>query len=67
MKPVDLDLVPTHLARRYAGRTGLVHGVAPILPRAFTRAHPDRLKAGRKGAKARAKMRRILFQRFNLT
>lgn len=66
MKPLDPATVPVHIARRRGGRTGLVHGNAPWLPRAFTRAHPDRLKTGRKGAKARAKMKRIMLARFGI-
>lgn len=67
MKPIDPALTPTHIARRRGGKTGLVHGPAPELPREYLRSHPDRNKTGRKGSKARAKMRRILEQRFGIT
>ena len=65
MKPLDPETTPAH-HRAKAGRTGLVHGPAPDLPREFLRAHPDRLKTGRKGAKARAKMKRILARRYGI-
>lgn len=67
MKPIDPADTPAHIGHRRGGRTGLVHGPAPLLPRAFTRAHPDRLKQTRKGAKARAKMKRILLKRYGIT
>lgn len=63
MKPIDPKLVPEHISRRQGGKTGLVHGAAPILPREFMEAAKRRNKHGRKGAKARAKMTRILERR----
>jgi hypothetical protein len=66
MKPVDPDKTPASLSHARGGVTGLIHGPAPMLPREFTRAHPDRSKTGRKGAKARAKMLRILERRYGI-
>jgi hypothetical protein len=66
MKPVNPDKTPASLAHAKGGRTGLIHGPAPMLPRAFTRAHPDRNKTGRKGAKARARMLRVLERRYGI-
>lgn len=66
MKPIDPDLTPTHISRRRGGRTGLVHGPAPMLPRGFTRAHAMKDRKGRKGAKARATMKRILLKRYGI-
>lgn len=63
MKPLDPAETPVHLAHRKGGKTGLVHGPAPYLPRTFTQAHKKRNKVGRKGAKARAKMIRVLQRR----
>ena len=67
MKPLDPDKVPEHISRRQGGKTGLVHGPAPMLSRAFTRAHKKKERAGRKGAKARAKMKRALEARYGIT
>ena len=63
MKPLDPESVPEHIRRRRGGRTGLVHGQAPTLPREFMAAAKNRTKKGRKGAKARAKMARIVERR----
>ena len=66
MKPLDPDKVPEHISRRQGGATGLVHGPAPDLPRAFLRAHPKRNDKTRRGAKARAKMKRALEARYGI-
>jgi hypothetical protein len=67
MKPLDPDTVPMHIRRKYGGRTGEVHGQAPLLPREFVRAHAMKDRTGRKGAKARARMKRILLRRHGIT
>jgi len=66
MRPLDPDLVPHHM-RHLAGTTGLVHGPAPVLPRPYVKADAMKDRKGRKGAKARAKMKRILKQRYGIT
>ncbi|HEX5016487.1 MAG TPA: hypothetical protein VFX15_02745 [Actinomycetes bacterium] len=66
MKPIDPDATPVHIARQRGGRTGLVHGPAPMLPREFTRAHALKDRKGRKGAKARARMKRCLLRRYGI-
>jgi hypothetical protein len=66
MKPLDPDQVPTHIATQRGGSSGLMHGIAPLLPRSFTRAHPNQTKRGRRGAKARAKMKRILASKYGI-
>jgi hypothetical protein len=65
MKPLDPTTVPaSHRSKR--GRSGLVHGPAPILPRAYIRADARKTRKGRKGAKARATMKRILLKRLGI-
>ena len=66
MKPLDPATVPAHL-RHLKGKTGLVHGLAPILPRAYQRAAGRADRKGRKGVKARMKMERALMRRFGTT
>jgi hypothetical protein len=44
-----------------------VHGPAPMLTRSFERAHAQKDRQGRKGAKARAKMKRMLERRYGIT
>lgn len=63
MKPVDSDTVPHHL-RHLAGTTGLVHGLAPLLPRGYMRDDARMEKAGRRGRKAKARHQRLLLERF---
>lgn len=67
MKPLDMDTVPVHIRRKRGGATGLVHGPAPMLTRSFERAHAMKDRTGRKGAKARAKMKRMLERRYGIT
>jgi hypothetical protein len=65
VKPLDPSAVPAH--KRYlAGSTGLVHGPAPLLPREYVRADARKNRTGRKGAKARAAMKRVLLKRYGI-
>jgi len=66
MKPLDPATVPAHL-RYKAGKTGLVHGLAPILTRKYQRAAARANRGGRKGAKAQARAERELLRRFGTT
>lgn len=66
MKPLDPATVPAHLRFR-AGTTGIVHGQAPVLSRAYQRSAGRAARSGRRGAKARAKMERELLRRYGTT
>lgn len=63
MKPLDPSTIPAHHRRR-KGKSGLVHGPAPILSRKYQRSASRTDRKGRKGAKARARAGRELMRRF---
>ena len=53
-------------ALRSRPRAQIEKGQAPMLPRAYQRADTRKTKNGRRGAKARALMKRVLLARYGI-